>query len=67
MTHIRRRGTTYRVEIYREDHREASTHAAPQSAREWALELEAELGRRLFSGSKAGPGQQPAGVRSKVP
>ena len=67
MMHSRRRGTTYRVEIYREDHREASTDAALQGAKELAFELGAERGRRLFSGSADGPGEQPAGVSSKVP
>ena len=68
MSHIRRRGITYRVEIYREGHRESSTHTTRQSAKEWAQEVEAELGRRLFANVPGGGMQSLSeGVRSKIP
>jgi len=68
MAHIRRRGMTYRVEIYQEGHRESSTHATRQSAKEWALEMEAELGRRLFSTVPGGGASSLSeGIKAKIP
>lgn len=48
MASIRRRGTSYRVELYKDGHRESATFPTRRQAAAWALEREAELtGERL--------------------
>lgn len=48
MASIRRRGTSYRVELYKDGHRESATFPTRRQAAAWALEREAELtGQRL--------------------
>lgn len=48
MASIRRRGTSYRVEIYKDGHRESATFPTKQQAAAWAVQREAELvGARL--------------------
>lgn len=63
-----RRTIVYCVEIRRERVPGISAGTQGQGAREWALEMEAELGRRWFS---AAPGRvqdgQVGGIRSKIP
>jgi len=68
MAHIRRRGITYRVEIYRESHRESSTHPTRAGAKEWARGREAELESSLLSRvSGGGLAALSDGLRAKIP
>lgn len=48
MASFRKRGQRWRVEVYRNGHRESETFASKQEAAQWALQREAELsGTRL--------------------
>lgn len=48
MASIRRRGTSYRVELYKDGHRESATFPTRRQAAAWALQREAEIaGKRL--------------------
>lgn len=44
MASIRRRGTSYRVELYKDGQRESATFPTRQQAAAWAVQREAELG-----------------------
>lgn len=44
MASIRKRGTSWRAEIYKNGHRESATFPTKQQAAAWALQREAELG-----------------------
>jgi len=44
MASIRKRGTSWRAEIYKDGHRESATFPTKQQAAAWALQREAELG-----------------------
>src|SRR5690606_41632059 len=48
MASIRKRGTSWRAEIYKDGHRESATFPTKQQAAAWAVQREAELvGARL--------------------
>lgn len=63
-----RRTVVYRVEIRREHALGTPSGTQGQGAKEWAFEMEAELGRRLFSVApdRAQDGEV-GGIRSKIP
>lgn len=54
MASIRRRGTSYRVELYKDGQRESATFPTRQQAAAWAVQREAELGGERLPNNTVG-------------